>query len=91
MVNSTTSCQGKNQSHELGASKVENADECTTKFNERKDYDFLSHDKGDSGETEGKGLGFAHAPYWPEVSCTSSMCCGHLTEYAQACKKGKAH
>ena len=38
------------------------------KFNEEKDYDFLANGKGDSEESDNnKGLGFAHAPYWPEV------------------------
>jgi hypothetical protein len=44
--------------------KVEDADERTVKFNERKDYDFLANGKGDSEETGGnKGLGRTHAPY----------------------------
>jgi hypothetical protein len=44
--------------------KVEDADERTVKFNERKDYDFLANGKGDGEETGGnKGLGRTHAPY----------------------------
>lgn len=37
------------------------------KVNEEKDTEFLASGK-DSEETDGnRGLGFAHAPYWPEV------------------------